>query len=58
MKKIQNKIGLESLRGVEYGCWKGDNPSVMQPIPNTMFTRIDDTQFSINLNNHPIICVD
>jgi hypothetical protein len=59
MKNIQNEIYLESLRGIAYGCWRGDDiPVIMQPIPNTMFTRIDDAQFSINLNNHPIICID
>lgn len=59
MKRIRNKINLESLLGIAYGCWRGDDiPVIMQPIPNTMFTRIDDAQFSINLNNHPIICVD
>lgn len=57
MKNIQNLIELSRVRGIPYGEWgiNGymDVPNCMDPNPSMFTTRIDDHEFSINLNNIP-----
>jgi hypothetical protein len=58
MKNIQNNIMLGDVRGVAYAKWNTskyrDRPSCLNPKPSMFITRVDDSQFSVNLSNHPL----